>query len=86
MLLNKATTLDPRFVIAFLEKGLALGRLGKDQDAIIAYDRAITVDPSSTAAYFHKGLSLKNLNRFEDARLAFEAAINLDTGKIRDLV
>ncbi len=47
---DRALALDPRFAAAHFNRALALERLGRDGDAIAAYDRFLILDPSRRAA------------------------------------
>ena len=55
-----AIELDPNNAKAWYAKGYTLGKLGKYNEAIQAYDRAIQIDSNYTEAWNEKDLSLKN--------------------------
>ncbi|MFQ5862912.1 MAG: tetratricopeptide repeat protein, partial [Candidatus Brocadiales bacterium] len=39
----------------WLNKGVALGQLGRDQEAIKCYDKALEIDPKYAKAWYNKG-------------------------------
>ncbi|MGW0802657.1 hypothetical protein [Nonomuraea sp. NPDC002799] len=45
----------------------AMYRVGRPEDALIAYDHAITLDPDNASLHFNKGHLLFGLARFEEA-------------------
>jgi tetratricopeptide (TPR) repeat protein len=49
-------------------KGYTLGKLGKYNEAIQAYDRVIQIDSNYTDAWNEKGLSLKKLGKDKDVK------------------
>ena len=51
-----------------------MGKLGKFDEAIKAYDKAIEIDPQHSNAWYNKGLALTKLNRQNEAIKAFEKA------------
>ena len=48
-------------------KGLALGNLGKYQEAIEWYDKALKIDPNYVDALNNKGIALNNLGKYQEA-------------------
>jgi len=55
-------------------KGLTLGKLGKLDEEIAAFDRAIEINPQDSDAWNNKGLALGKLNKHEDAMKAYDKA------------
>ena len=53
--------IDPRNVYALLNKGVALGNLGRHQEAIEYYDRALGIDPRNVNALNNKANALASL-------------------------
>ena len=45
-----ATKIEPRFALAWNNAGLALARMGRTKEAILAFDYALTLDPNLEAA------------------------------------
>ena len=59
------------------DKGIALSFLGKDNEALEAYDKAIPIDPNDVDTWHEKGLSLKKLGKDKDANKCFDKAKQL---------
>jgi Flp pilus assembly protein TadD len=76
--LDKAIEINPQFPEAWNSKGVALGDLGRYEDALIAFDKAIEINPQSPEAWYNKGLALSYLGRNEDALIAFDKAIEIN--------
>jgi tetratricopeptide (TPR) repeat protein len=76
---DKAIQIDPNDAITWYNKGVALGRLGRDEEAIRSYDRAIQIDPNYGDAWDNKGIALTNLGRYDEAIKSFDRAIQLGT-------
>ena len=62
---------------ATYNKGVELGRLRRDDDAVGAYCAAIRARPDYAAAYTNLGVALGRVGRRDDARLATEQALRL---------
>jgi tetratricopeptide (TPR) repeat protein len=60
-LLKQATELDPSNPEYWNDLGVTYGRLGKEKDQLVAYDRALEIDPNyglvlaNKCSYFSKG-------------------------------
>jgi tetratricopeptide (TPR) repeat protein len=61
--LDKALAVNPNFVAALNNKGLALASLGRYNESIPFFDKALTKDPKNNAALNGKKLSLQGLNQ-----------------------
>ncbi|MDA0268046.1 MAG: tetratricopeptide repeat protein [Cyanobacteria bacterium] len=57
------------------EIGVALGNLGRYEEAIAAYDAALAIKPDKHEALNNKGIALGNLGRYEEAIAAYDAAL-----------
>jgi tetratricopeptide (TPR) repeat protein len=80
---DKSIEIDPNFIDAWNNKGLALhnlalGNLKKYKEAIECYDKAIEIDPKYVNAWFNKGLSLDNLKKYKEAIECYDKAIEID--------
>jgi tetratricopeptide (TPR) repeat protein len=58
--------------------GLALGKIGRQADAIAAFDRALALKPDYVEALYNRGAALARLNRLQDAIADFERALVID--------
>jgi tetratricopeptide (TPR) repeat protein len=59
-------------------KGYALFRLGRYQDAVAAFDQALAIDKTSTKYWNHKGDVLFEAGRYQDAVTAYTTALTTD--------
>jgi tetratricopeptide (TPR) repeat protein len=75
---DKALAIDPHFVLALTNKGLALADLGNDTGAIIYYDKALAIDPKNTFALDNKGAALGNLGNHTGAIIYYDKALAID--------
>jgi len=64
--------------VAWNNKGNALARLGKFEDALRCYDRALDIDPGYRGAWVNKGFVLTKLGRFDEAASCADHALLLD--------
>ena len=61
-------------------EGLALGREGRHEEAILAFSGALSVDPDNSRAWVGRGFTLGKLGRYEEEIECCEKAIALDPG------
>jgi tetratricopeptide (TPR) repeat protein len=57
---------------------MAIDRLPRHEEALVAVDQAIQLDPHYIDAWYQKGQILKTQERYEEALAAFDAAIRLN--------
>jgi tetratricopeptide (TPR) repeat protein len=62
---------------AWLNLGIALGRIGKSADSVKCFDRAIELDPRSVEAWYNLGLALHALGRTQDELRCYDRALEL---------
>ena len=73
------TLSDHQLESLFLEnRGLVLAKLGRFEEALVAFDRSIEVDQNYADAHYNRGRVLEELFRYEDALLAYKRSIALD--------
>ena len=70
----------PKDPVLWNEKGYALFSLGKNQDAVNAYDTAISFDQNYTSALINKGQALFQMGRYQEAADTFSRADATDPG------
>jgi tetratricopeptide (TPR) repeat protein len=75
---DKALEIDPKYVYALNNKGLALDNLRKYNEAIECYDKALKIDPKYAWAWLNKGLALGNLKKYKEAIECYDKAIEID--------
>jgi serine/threonine protein kinase/Flp pilus assembly protein TadD len=74
---TKATDLDPDSYLAFNGLGAALIVLGKDDDAVKAFEKSIALRPSYTA-YSNLAVAQFRLHHFPDSIRDYQEALKLD--------
>jgi tetratricopeptide (TPR) repeat protein len=81
---DEAIRLDPRYVEAFNNRGIAYGNLGQYQravqdfdEAIPYYDKAIQLNPRYGEVYFHRGTAYAKLRQYERAIQEYNEAVRL---------
>jgi putative nucleotidyltransferase with HDIG domain len=62
----------------WMERGIALSRLGRNEEALAAFVKVIELDPENAVAWRKKGTSLGRLGRDEEALAASVRALELD--------
>lgn len=60
------------------EKGIALQKLGRIDQALFAYAEALNLDPDDPVVYYGRGTALMQKQAAEEALIAFQTAIGLD--------
>ena len=65
--LNMILDNNPNDVPAIYYKGIALGELGKNEEAIQQYDKVIAIDPNYLNALNNKAFALSELGKNEEA-------------------
>ncbi|MEZ6185969.1 MAG: tetratricopeptide repeat protein [Planctomycetota bacterium] len=76
--LDRALELDPRNALAWSNRGVAHGSLGRHTEAIEDYTRAIELDPGLVFAWINRGVAHGSLGRHTEAVEDFTRAIELD--------
>jgi tetratricopeptide (TPR) repeat protein len=75
---NKSLQIDPENNIAWNNKGLALAKSGKIDEAIICYDTALQIDPKDHVPLNNKGSALYKKGNIEEAMKSYELAFELN--------
>jgi len=78
-----ATPAEPEFSSGLFlwDMGLALGNLGRIEEAIASYDKALEVKPDKHEAWNNRGLALGNLGRIEEAIASYDKALEVKPDK-----
>jgi len=74
-LLKAVLRAQPKHVVALNLLGVALGRLGRNAEAIDSFDRALNLAPGSVESWFGRGMTLIAAGRRQDAIASFDRAI-----------
>jgi tetratricopeptide (TPR) repeat protein len=78
------TKLDPKYVLAWLNKGNTLDRIGRNEEAIHCYDQIITkLDPKHIDALNNKGVALDRLGQKEEAIACYDKALKIEPNNIQ---
>lgn len=72
---ERARQLGPDFRLAWFFNGVALARLGRDQEALRCYDRAAQLAPETAVLAEARGDAYYNAGDFEAARRAYRRAV-----------
>jgi tetratricopeptide (TPR) repeat protein len=75
---DKTIKLNPKGVMSWKGKGLALLELGKAKEAIKAFDKVIKLNPKDSYPWRGKGFGLFELKKAKEAIKAFDKAIKLN--------
>lgn len=76
-LFGEAVRIDPKFVLAYYNRGIALQQLGDEQRAIKDYTAAIRLEPFFADAYVSRGTAHENLKHYDRAIKDYSEAIRL---------
>ncbi len=72
------TFLEPQNHVAWYNKGVTLGKLGRTKEALDAYEKAIQGNLDFADSWYNKGAVLSDLGRTKKALAAFNRVIELD--------
>jgi tetratricopeptide (TPR) repeat protein len=75
---EKALSIDPTLITAWIYKGLALANLGRHHDSLDAFEKALSIDPKLSMAWYYRGIALYSLSRFQNALDSYENALVID--------
>lgn len=64
--------------VSWLNQGIALGNLGKYDEAIKAFDKAIDINPQYEAAWYLKGAALNRQGMYNESIQAYDKAIEIN--------
>jgi tetratricopeptide (TPR) repeat protein len=71
------TYLNPDYAHLWLNKGLSLYALGRQDEAIAAYNKALEIQPDYTKAWFNKGNVHSDLGQQDEAMAAYDKALEI---------
>jgi tetratricopeptide (TPR) repeat protein len=74
---NMALKIDPKYGVAWVNKGNVLFNLGWSDEAIKCYDKAIDLNPDYTVAWVNKGEMLVKMGRRGEAQKCLDRARSL---------
>lgn len=74
---DEAVRIDPKFVLAYYNRGVALQQLGQERRAIKDYTEVIRLEPYLADAYANRGTAYENLEQYDRAIKDYDEAIRL---------
>ena len=79
--LNGAIEANPRYVMAYNNKGLAFMRLNLDKEAEEAFRKAIEIFPDYIDAHYNLGRVYRKMKDTEKAKKSFQRVLELPSEK-----
>jgi len=70
--------IDPENTIAWNNKGIALAKSGKIDEAVICYDKALNIDPDDYVYLNNKGNALYKKGNIRDALKSYQMVFELN--------
>jgi tetratricopeptide (TPR) repeat protein len=64
--------------VSWLNQGIALGNLGKYDEATQAFDKAIEINPQYEAVWYLKGAALDQQGKYDEAIRAYDNSTQID--------
>lgn len=74
---DKALSLNPNYVEAWVRKGVTLLDIGEDYDAQVCLNKAVKLSPKSFKARYNRGKCLLKLKYYDEAVLDFQQAVSI---------
>ncbi len=75
--LDRVIELRPQFARAHMRRGDTLGRLGRHDEALLAYRTAATLAPDDPEVHCQHGATLNQFTRYDEALRALDRALEL---------
>ena len=83
---GKVLELDPANANAYVNRGVAKGKLGRHGEGIADFDKAIELDPANVKAYVNRGTAHVREGRHLEGIADFDEAIELDPRNVQAYV
>jgi len=75
---GKAIELDPKYAMAYNNRGAVYDNIGNYSQAIKDFDKAIELSPNYAIAYYNRGGAYKSLGNYSQAIKDYDRAIDLN--------
>jgi tetratricopeptide (TPR) repeat protein len=76
--LDKAISIDPKFIDALGNRGCALDCLKRWEEAIQCYDKILEIDPTHSKTWYNRGITLAKIGKFSDALQSVDKALEFN--------
>lgn len=77
-LYDEALTVDPQYLDAWIQKGFALDRIGRSEEALACYDKALEIDPENPGLRCLKGFAYSNLRKYEQSIECYDDVLRIN--------
>jgi|WetSurMetagenome_2_1015567.scaffolds.fasta_scaffold09234_4 tetratricopeptide (TPR) repeat protein len=74
---NQSIAADPNYLRAWIDKGNALVRLNRSEEAVVAYDAALARGPDRADVWNSRGEALMTTGNYTAARDSFDKALQI---------
>jgi tetratricopeptide (TPR) repeat protein len=75
---NEALTWNSDNAMAYMNKGIALTHLGRNDEGIEYLDKALDMDRGLARAWKYKGFALFHFGRYKEASMSYDKALEID--------
>ncbi|BBC24087.1 tetratricopeptide repeat protein [Pseudanabaena sp. ABRG5-3] len=75
---DKAIELNPNYVKAWFNRGIAKGNLKRHKEAIADFDKVIELNPNHAKGWVNRGTAKGNLQRYEESISDYDKAIQIN--------
>ncbi|NMF60513.1 tetratricopeptide repeat protein [Pseudanabaena yagii] len=75
---DKAIELNPNYVKAWFNRGIAKGNLKRHKEAIADFDKVIELNPNHVKGWVNRGTAKGNLQRYEESISDYDKAIQIN--------
>ena len=82
---NKAIELNPKFTIAYINRGVTKCKLNDLEGGKAEFTKAIETDSTVSLAYYNRAVTEGRLKDYKNARIDFKKAALLDTNYNKDV-
>jgi tetratricopeptide (TPR) repeat protein len=66
----KSLEINPKSADSWHNKGVTLGKLGRNEEALLAFDKSLQINPDRANTWYNKGIVLRKIGLGEEALIA----------------